>query len=109
MCQWVQVVVFGKAVERAAELKKIDRCYIEGSIKLDSWRGNDGVERHGLSAAGFRCEPTHRIGRNRKKMGTLQNPLAQRQRPLTILSTTRFRFERRVRGRFAGTASRDRR
>jgi single-stranded DNA-binding protein len=63
--QWVQVAVFGKAAEKAAELKKSDRCYIEGTIKLDSWTGNDGTERHGLSVAAFKCEPTHRIGRNR--------------------------------------------
>src|SRR6516164_7105779 len=63
--QWLSVAVFGKAAEKAAELKKSDRCYIEGTIKLDTWRGNDGVERHGLSVAAFRCEPTHRIGRNR--------------------------------------------
>jgi single-stranded DNA-binding protein len=65
--QWVQVAVFGKAAEKAAELKKADRCYIEGSIKLDTWRGQDGADRHGLSVAAFKCEPTHRIGRNRSK------------------------------------------
>ena len=63
--QWVSVAVFGKAAEKAAELKKSDRCYIEGTIKMDSWRGSDGAERHGLSVAAFKCEPTHRIGRNR--------------------------------------------
>jgi single-stranded DNA-binding protein len=63
--QWVQVAVFGKAAEIAADLKKSDRVYVEGTIKLDSWRGNDGIERHGLSVAAFKCEPTHRIGRNK--------------------------------------------
>ena len=63
--QWVSVAVFGKAAEKAAELKKADRCYIEGTIKLDRWTGNDGTERHGLSVAAFKCEPTHRIGRNK--------------------------------------------
>jgi len=63
--QGVNVAVFGKAVEKAAEFKKSDRCYIEGTIKLDNWTGNDGTERHGLSVAAFKCEPTHRIGRNK--------------------------------------------
>lgn len=63
--QWLSVAVFGKAVETAAELKKGDRCYCEGAIKLDTWRGSDGVERHGLSVAAFKCEPTHQIGRNK--------------------------------------------
>jgi single-strand DNA-binding protein len=63
--QWLQVAVFGKAAEKAVELKKSDRCYIEGTIKLDSWTGNDGTQRHGLSVAAFKCEPTHHIGRNK--------------------------------------------
>jgi|HubBroStandDraft_6_1064221.scaffolds.fasta_scaffold116633_4 single-stranded DNA-binding protein len=65
--QWVQVAVFGKAAEKAAELKKADRCYIEGTLKLDAWRGQDGAERHGLSVASFKCEATHQIGRNKPK------------------------------------------
>ena len=65
--QWVSVAVFGKAAEAAADLKKGDRVYIEGSIKVDSWRGSDGTERHGLSVAAFKCEPTHQIGRNRPR------------------------------------------
>jgi single-strand DNA-binding protein len=43
--QWVSVAVFGKAAETAGELVKGDKVYIEGSIKLDSWTGNDGAER----------------------------------------------------------------
>jgi single-stranded DNA-binding protein len=65
--QWLGVAVFGKAVEAAAELRKGDRIYVEGTIKLDSWRGNDGAERHGLSVASFKVERTHNIGRNRPK------------------------------------------
>ena len=65
--QWVQVACFGKAAETAATLKKGDRVYCEGSIKLDTWRGNDGVERHTLAVAAFKCEQTHKIGRAREK------------------------------------------
>jgi single-stranded DNA-binding protein len=65
--QWVSVAVFGKAAEAAAKLKKGDRCYVEGTIKLDVWTGSDGAERHGLSVAAFKCEQTHRIGRGRDK------------------------------------------
>jgi single-stranded DNA-binding protein len=65
--QWVSVAVFGKAVETAAELKKGDRCYVEGAIKLDTWHGNDGIERHGLAVTSFKIEKTHQIGRNRPK------------------------------------------
>jgi single-stranded DNA-binding protein len=65
--QWISVAVFGKAAETAGELKKSDRCYIEGHIKLDRWQGSDGVEHTGLSVAAFKCERTHQIGRNRRK------------------------------------------
>ena len=65
--QWINVAVFGKAAETAAALKKGDKIYVEGSIKLDTWRGNDGVERRGLAVAAFKCEQTHRIGRTREK------------------------------------------
>jgi single-strand DNA-binding protein len=65
--QWVSVAVFGKAAEPAGKLKKGDRCYIEGTISINTWTGNDGIERHGLSVAAFKCEQTHRIGRNRDK------------------------------------------
>jgi len=63
--QWVSVAVFGQAAEVAAKLKKGDRVYVEGSIKLDTWTGNDGTERHGLSVAAFKIDRTHNIGRNR--------------------------------------------
>jgi single-stranded DNA-binding protein len=65
--QWVSVAVFGKAAEPVAELKKGDRVYCEGSLRLDTWRGSNGADRHGLSVASFKCEPTHRIGRNRPR------------------------------------------
>ena len=71
--QWISVAVFGKAAEAAAELKKGDKIYIEGTIKLDQWTGNDGVERTGLSVAAFKCERTHLIGRNKPpREGTIR-------------------------------------
>jgi single-stranded DNA-binding protein len=65
--QWLSVAVFGKAATTAAELKKADKIYCEGTIKLDTWRGNDGADRSGLSVASFKIEQTHRIGRNRPR------------------------------------------
>jgi single-stranded DNA-binding protein len=63
--QWVNVAVFGKAAEIAATLKKGDRVYCEGAIKLDTWRGDD--ERHSLAVTAFKCERTHNIGRQRER------------------------------------------
>jgi single-stranded DNA-binding protein len=65
--QWLSVAVFGKAAEAAAELKKGDRTYCEGTIRLDTWKGSDGAERHGLNVASFKLEKTHNIGRNKPK------------------------------------------
>jgi single-strand DNA-binding protein len=65
--QWVAVAVFGRAAETAAELRKGDRIYCEGSIRLDSWTGADGNERHGLNVAALKIDRTHNIGRNRPK------------------------------------------
>ena len=47
--QWVSVAAFGKAAEIAGELKKADRVYVEGTIKLDAWRGGAGIDRIGQS------------------------------------------------------------
>jgi single-stranded DNA-binding protein len=63
--QWVSVAAFGKAAEAAAGLKKGDKVYVEGTIKLDQWVGADGVERTGLSVAAWKVERTHLIGKNR--------------------------------------------
>jgi single-strand DNA-binding protein len=65
--QWVNVAVFGKHAETAATLKKGDRIYCEDTIKLDTWTGNDGAERHTLAVAAFKCERTHNIGRAKEK------------------------------------------
>jgi single-strand DNA-binding protein len=63
--QWVSVACFGKAAETASVLHKTDRVYVEGSIRLDSWKGNDGIERHCLSVASSRLEQTPQVGRNK--------------------------------------------
>jgi single-stranded DNA-binding protein len=65
--QWVSVAVFGKDAETAAELKKGDRVYCEGAIKIDSWRGGDGADKHGLSVSSFKIEKTHQIGHNKSR------------------------------------------
>jgi|SRR6516164_8837233 single-strand DNA-binding protein len=72
--KWVNVAVFGKAAETSATLKKGDRIYVEGSIKLDIWRGNDGTERHTLAVVAFKCERTHNIGRAREKRTSDEEP-----------------------------------
>ena len=76
--QWVGVAVFGKAAETAAELKKGDRVYCEGTIKIDSWRGSDGADKQGLSVASFKIEKTHQIGRNRPKRDKPQSAASGR-------------------------------
>jgi single-stranded DNA-binding protein len=86
--QWVGVAVFGTAAVVAASLKKGDRVYVEGSIKIDTWRGNDGVEKHSLSVASFKVEKTHQIGRNRPSAAT------QREKPPAPAASGRERAAR---------------
>jgi single-stranded DNA-binding protein len=55
--QWLSVAAFGKAAEIAADLRKDDRIYCEGTIKLDACRGSDGgVDRYGLLVATSKIE-----------------------------------------------------
>jgi single-strand DNA-binding protein len=85
--QWLNVAVFGKAAEVAADFKKSNKIYVEGQIKLDTWRAQDGSEKHGLSVAAFRIEKTHNIGRNRPQREddaptpTTPAPVSQRAQP----------------------------
>ena len=91
--QWV-VAIFGKAAETAAELKKGDRCYCEGSIKLDAWRGNDGVERHGLAVTSFKIDktPTRSTATSRSASGRS----ARSRRPLAMSAPTAANIARAV-------------
>jgi single-stranded DNA-binding protein len=94
--------VFGKAAEAAAELRKGDRIYCEGTLKLDSWTGRDGAERHGLSVASFKCERTHQIGRKRPKREHDGNHDDSRRTPTSRRSTSRSRFENSSRPQHCG-------
>jgi single-stranded DNA-binding protein len=94
--QWVGVAVFGKAAETAGTLKKGDRCYCEGTIKINAWRGQDGVDRHELAVAAFKCVQTHLIGRNRPKRES--DDSRQRAAATSAPSSTDDDRQRRVRG-----------
>ena len=94
--QWVNAMVFGDDVpELAARLEKGSRVYIEGTLRLDSWTGQDGAERHGLSVMSWHCKLAA-IGRNRPKRESSDSE----QRPESHSSSDR---DTRVRG----TADRD--
>ena len=59
--------MFGQAAEDlAANLRKGDRCYVEGRLKLERWR-KDGEERVGLSVAAWKAEKLGAIGRNKPR------------------------------------------
>ena len=47
-----------------------------GGIKIDTWRGGDGTEKHGLSVSSFKIEKTHQIGRNRPPKRDKPEPAA---------------------------------
>src|SRR5262245_58334659 len=64
--QWVRIAVFGeRAQELSAILRKGDRVYVEGAIRLNEWTGKDGEKHAGLSVAAWKCEKLVQIGRNK--------------------------------------------
>jgi single-stranded DNA-binding protein len=65
--QWVSVMAFDQnAIDAADKLLKGARVYVEGSLSVTEWSGQDGVKRHGLSVMSWRCHLAE-IGRNRPK------------------------------------------
>jgi single-stranded DNA-binding protein len=56
VAQWVGAMVFDEqAVAAADKMLKGARVYLEGSIKLDEWTGQDGSKRAGLSVMSWHC------------------------------------------------------
>lgn len=63
--QWINAMCFdADAIALAERLRKGARVYIEGTLKLDEWTGQDGARRHGLSLMSWHCRLSQ-IGRNR--------------------------------------------
>jgi single-stranded DNA-binding protein len=63
--QRVNVMAFnGEAIERPAKFEKGARVYVEGTLRLEEWTGQDGAKRHGLSCMAWHCRLAA-IGRNR--------------------------------------------
>ena len=91
--QWVQVACFGeRAAQLAGMIRKGDRIYVEGSVKLNTWVGKEGEQRSGLSVAVWKAEKLGQIGRNRpptskqpssahKTCGIDQRAVRDHQRP----------------------------
>ena len=66
--QWLQVAAFGsRAEELAGSLKKGDRIYAEGRLRLNSWQAKDGSRQLGLSVAAWRVEVLGQIGTKRPR------------------------------------------
>jgi single-stranded DNA-binding protein len=66
--QWVQVAAVGtKAEELAGAVKKSDRVYVEGRLKLNTWTAKDGTAQAGLSVAASLVQPMGQIGAKRPK------------------------------------------
>jgi single-strand DNA-binding protein len=64
--QWLRISAFGeRAQQLAGHLKKGDRVYCEGRLKLETWTGNDGQQRTGIKVAAWRVERLGEIGKNK--------------------------------------------
>jgi single-stranded DNA-binding protein len=63
--QWVSVLAFDEpTVENAADFLKGARVYVEGTLQLNEWTGQDGAKRTGLQAMSWHTRLAQ-IGRNR--------------------------------------------
>jgi single-stranded DNA-binding protein len=75
--QFVSVMYLGAdvVVEIAAKATNNTRIYVEGSIKVDEWTGQDGAKRHGLSCMSWYARIAE-IGRNKPKRDVDDRPRA---------------------------------
>ena len=65
---WVNAKLFGDKARVAAEaLAKGDKVYVEGRLSLDTWTGNDGQARTGLSLVANVAQPLGKIGHRKPK------------------------------------------
>jgi single-stranded DNA-binding protein len=64
-CQLLSVLAFeAKATEQSDKFVNGARCYVEGTLRLEEWTGQDGARRHGLSLMSWHCRLAE-IGRTR--------------------------------------------
>ena len=64
---YVKVLLFSGLAHEAGNIKKGDRCYVEGSLGAEIWNGaTDGKPRLDLSIRAFKFERTQ-IGKNRPR------------------------------------------
>lgn len=64
--QWVRIVAFGDAAKPLEGLKKGEKVYAEGRLKLETWV-KDGEARHGLTLVAWRVFALGQIGRRRPR------------------------------------------
>jgi single-stranded DNA-binding protein len=65
--QWLSALVFDEeAVAVSDKLAKGARVYLEGTVKLDEWKAQDGTKRHGLLVISSYCRLAQ-IGRQKDR------------------------------------------
>jgi single-strand DNA-binding protein len=66
--QWLQVACFGEIAEHlVSTVRKGDRIYCEGTLRLNSWTDRDGQPRSGLPVAAWKVEKLGQIGRSKSR------------------------------------------
>jgi single-strand DNA-binding protein len=62
--QWIKVAAWEQTAETLADaLHKGDEVYIEGSLKLSEWSGQDGERHTGLNVNAWKVEVLGKIGK----------------------------------------------
>jgi single-stranded DNA-binding protein len=73
-CQWISVLVFdAQATEQSDKFVNGARCYVECTLRLEQWTGQDGTKRHGISVISRHCRLAE-IGRNKGEVRAQVRP-----------------------------------
>ena len=93
--QWVRISLFGDQAEQAcATLKKGSNVYVEGrDLRLDSYVGKDGAERHGLKGIATKVEAIGAGAIGRSKPPKQRAPEGEESAPVSTRSAPSFADE----------------
>lgn len=78
---WLRVALWEDLAERMyQELGKGDRVYVEGTLTLRQWTGQDGEQRSGLNVSAWKCEILGAVGRRAERPEPAARPASDDER-----------------------------
>jgi single-strand DNA-binding protein len=93
---WLRCAVFGEVAELLARTaQKGCKIYCEGALSLNTWTGNDGAQKTGLSMACWKAMKigASAIGKNRRQFKEKGHAVASESQAARQLRATSFAVE----------------